>query len=442
MSAHYERLANGFKADAVAIEEARVPFTAHAALWIALSLIVCAVVWSVIGTVDRIVIGEGKIANRDAMLVMQPFTTSRVVSIHVKAGDHVTRGQVLARFDPVFAEADVASLRQKVSSLAAMAERLEAQLAGRPFVVGPNADAERLTQAQIYVQEANDYQASLAQRGSRLNQIESELASNQAVIPGLQQQVQVAGQVMGMQERLRREQAAATLDVLRAQSSQIDSSNRLRNTQGEVQRLSGQRAEQVHERQAYLEKWRSDHNQQLVQARQQLAEASETLNKAQRMREFTEMRAQVDGTVLEVADRSIGSVLREAETLMTLVPDGADMYVESMVASRDVSYLKLGDTVRVKLEGYPFQRFGTVSGVLTEISPDSLSQKQGEDAPTRLMYRVQVRLTTDTADLARRGIHLRPGLVASAEIKTGTRTIASYVLDPVLKITDESLREP
>jgi HlyD family secretion protein len=160
------------------------------------------------------------------------------------------------------------------------------------------------------------------------------------------------------------------------------------------------------------------------------------------MREFTEITAPVNGTVLEVADRSIGSVLREAETLMTLVPDDAALYVEAMVQSRDVSYLKLGDTVRVKLETYPFQRFGTLEGKLSEISPDSISQEQGEKAPARLVYRVQVQLDAKPSDTLTRGIRLKPGLVATAEIKTGDRTIASYVLDPVLKITNESLREP
>jgi len=124
------------------------------------------------------------------------------------------------------------------------------------------------------------------------------------------------------------------------------------------------------------------------------------------------------------------------------VPDKAPLFVEAMVASRDVSYLKLDDPVRVKLESYPFQRFGTVSGVLTEISPDSISQKEGEGDRARLVYRVQVKLTDRPADLVKRGFHLKPGLVASAEIKTGRRTIASYILDPVLKIADESLREP
>ena len=442
MSGKFERLANSFKPDAVGIEESRVPIATHAALYVALALIVIGVIWAFVGRVDRIVIGQGKIATRSAMLVMQPFTTSRIVSIDVQAGDHVTKGQVLARFDPAFAQADVAALQQKVASLAVQAERLEAQLSGRSFTAGPNADPERLAQAQIFAQELGDYQAQLNQRASRLGQIESELRANQAALPSIQQQLGVANQVMSMQQRLQREQAAATLDVLRAQSSQIDSSMRLRNTQGEVQRLTNQRAESQHERQAFLDKWRSDHTQQLVDTRRELAEASETLNKASRMREFTEITAPVDGTVLEVADRSIGSVLREAETLMTLVPDNADLYVEAMVPSRDVSYLKLGDTVRVKLESYPFQRFGTLDGTLSEISPDSISQQEGENGPTRLVYRVQVQLAAKPAETAARGIRLKPGLVATAEIKTGDRTIASYVLDPVLKITDESLREP
>jgi HlyD family secretion protein len=442
MSASFDKLANGFKSDAAAIEEAPVPVSAHAALYVFLTLLVLAVLWSVIGQVDRIVVAQGKIATRDPMLVMQPFTTSRIVSISVQAGDHVTKGQVLARFDPVFAQSDVATLQQKVASLTAEVDRIEAQLTGRVFTLHPGDSAERATQAQIYAQEMSNYASETGQRQSQIGQIDSQIRANRDVLPGIQTQVGVAGQVMAMQDRLRRQQAAATLDVLRAQSSLIDSSNRLRNTQGEIQRLSSQRGEVEHERAAFVDKWRADHTQKLVEDRRQLAEATETLNKAQRMREFTEITAPVDATVQDVADRSIGSVLKEAETLMTLVPDNAALYVEAMVASRDVSYLKLGDTVRVKLESYPFQRFGTANGVLTEISPDSIAQKDGEGERTHMVYRAQVRLTDPPGELAARGIRLKPGLVASAEIKTGRRTVASYILDPVLRIADESLREP
>jgi len=442
MSSDFDKVANDFKPDATAIEEAGVPVSAHAALYTFLALLVVAVIWSIVGQVDRIVVAQGKIATRDPMLVMQPFTTSRIVAINVQAGDHVVKGQVLARFDPVFAEADASALEQKVASLSVQVERLEAQLTGKPFALHEGDSIERATQAQIYAQEMSNYTSQAGQRTSQLGQIEAQIRANRDVLPGIQTQVGVANQVMAMQDRLRQQQAAATLDVLRAQSSLIDSTNRARNIQGDIQRLSSQRGEIEHERAAFVDKWRADHTQELVDARRQLAEASETLNKARRMREFTEFKAPADGTIQEVADRSIGSVLKEAETLMTMVPDKADLYVEAMVPSRDISYLNVGDTVRVKLETYPFQRYGTATGILTEISPDSIARKEGEREATSLVYRVQVKLTDPKGELVARGIRLKPGLVASAEIKTGRRTIARYVLDPVLKIADESLREP
>ena len=109
--------------------------------------------------------------------------------------------------------------------------------------------------------------------------------------------------------------------------------------------------------------------------------------------------------------------------------------------SRDVSYVKVGNSVRVKLETYPFQKYGTLSGRLDVISPDSIPLKADNDK-SELVYRAQVRLTESVRDLTKRGIHLRPGLVATAEIKTGSRSIASYVLNPILRTADEGLREP
>ncbi|MBA2589717.1 MAG: HlyD family type I secretion periplasmic adaptor subunit [Alphaproteobacteria bacterium] len=441
-TARLDRTTNDFQSDAAAIEEAPVPLSAHAALWIVLILLTTAVLWSVIGTVDRIVVvAPGKVATRTPMLVMQPFSTSRIIEVAVKTGDHVVKGQVLVRFDPAFANADVSSLQQKIASLTAQTQRLEAQLSGAPFSAGPEDGPERNTQGQIYQQEMNDFRAEVSQRDSRLAQVQSQISTDESALPGIQQQLNMAQRVVEMQERLRQQKAAATLDVMRAQSALIDSQLKLRNTSGERDKLVQQRGETEHERQAYLQKWRSDHNQELVKARQELSEATENMKKASRMHELTELVAPVSGVVQQVADRSVGSVLREAETLVTIVPDGADLYIEANVPSRDVSYLKLGDTVRVKLEAYPFQRFGTVSGVLTVLSPDSQPIKEGDDG-SRLVYRAQVKLNDNASKLAARKIYLKPGLVASAEIKTGTRSIASYMLDPVLRISDESLREP
>jgi len=437
-----DALAQRFRPDAEAIEEAPVPISAHAALYVVLTLLVIAILWAVFGSLDRIVVAQGKIATRTPVIVLQPFSTSKIMQLNVKAGDHVRRGQVMVLFDPAFAQADEVSLEQKVRALTAQIDRIEAELSGAPtLAAGPADGPERQVQAQIFDQEMSEYSAEMTVRDSRVGAIDSQFRADNASIAGLKQQLEMAQKVVEIRKYLLSQKAGAPLDVMNAESGAIDVELRLKNTMGDAKKLSEQRAEVQAERQTFLDKWRSDHNQQLVQARQDLAEAAETLNKAHRMKDFTQMNAPVDGVVLEIADRSVGSVLREGETLVTLVPDAADLYVEANVPSRDVSYIRVGNSVRVKLEAYPFQKNGTLTGHLDAISPDSIPLKQDNDR-SELVYRVQVRLTETPRELAARGIRLRPGLVATAEIKTGKRSIASYVLNPILRTADEGLREP
>jgi len=437
-----DTLAQKFKPDATAIEEAPVPITAHAALYVVLTLLVIAILWAVFGTLDRIVVAQGKVATRTPMIVLQTFSTSRIMQLDVKPGDHVRKGQVLVSFDPAFAQADEVSLGQKVRALTAEVDRIEAEQSGATaFAASPTDGPERQTQAQIFAQEMAEYSAEMSVRDSRVGAIDSQIDADNTSIAGLKKQLEMAQKVVDIRNYLLSQKAGAPLDVMTAESNKIDFELRLKNTMGDAKKLSEQRAEVQAERQTFLDKWRSDHDQQLVQARQNLAEANETLNKAHRMKDFTQMTAPVEGVVLEMADRSVGSVLREGETLVTLVPDAADLYVEANVPSRDVSYIRVGDSVRVKLETYPFQKNGTLTGYLDAISPDSIPLKQDNDR-SELVYRVQVRLTETPRILAARGIHLRPGLVATAEIKTGKRSIASYILNPILRTADESLREP
>ena len=269
-----DAVAQKFKPDATAIEEAPVPISANAALYTVLALLVIGVIWSIVGTLDRIVVAPGKIASRTPVIVMQPFTTSRILDIKVRPGDHVRKGQVLVAFDPAFAQADVTSLGHKVRTLTAQAERLEAQLSGGSFVALPTDDAERQTQAQIFNQEMASYSAEMTVRDSRVGAIDSQLKADNSAIAGLKQQLEMSNKVVAIYERLVEQKAGAPLDVMKAQSSAVDTNMRLMNTIGDARKLGQQRAEVQAERQSFLDKWRSDHNQQLVQSRQDLAEAS------------------------------------------------------------------------------------------------------------------------------------------------------------------------
>lgn len=236
-------VAQGFKPDATAIEEAPVPVSANATLYTVLTLLVIAILWSIFGSLDRIVVAQGKIATRTPLIVMQPFTTSRIMAIDVQPGDHVRKGQVLVSFDPAFAEADVISLQHKVRTLTAETERIEAELGGTSFATSPSDSSERQTQVQIYTQEMAAYSAEMAQRDSRVSQVDSQIKAGNSAIAGLRQQLDMAQKVVEIYQRLLDQKAGAPLDVMKAQSNSVEVNMKLLNAIGDTKKLAQQRIE-------------------------------------------------------------------------------------------------------------------------------------------------------------------------------------------------------
>jgi HlyD family secretion protein len=434
----HDAMASHFQADARLLEERPVPLPAYSALYVILALIAVALGWAIFGTVDRIVVAEGRIATSAPVIVMQPFTTSRILKLHVKPGDRVQKGQLLITFDPAFAQADESSLVQKSAALNAEVARMEAELSGAKHFDAGN-DPERRVQAQLFAQRSAQFAAEMQVRDSRLGEVSAQLDASRRAIAGLQRELAMAHNVVGIRRNLEAQQAGAPLETMQAEKDEIDVDLKLKSANADIARLEQQYAEIAAERRSWLDQWRAELNQKLVASRQDLVAAQESLNKADKMKDLTELRAPVDGVVLELAERSEGSVMREAETLLTLVPANAELTLEANIPSRDIGYVKVGEAVRVKLEAYPFQRFGTLDGAVEIVSPDSVSLKEGD---SNVYFHTRVRLNDKASTLVAKGIRLRPGLVATAEIKSGRRTIISYLSDPILKTGDESLREP
>jgi HlyD family secretion protein len=154
----------------------------------------------------------------------------------------------------------------------------------------------------------------------------------------------------------------------------------------------------------------------------------------------------MDAVVLEVAPRSVGSVMREAETLMTLVPVDVPMEIEAQIAARDIGQVAAGDEVTVKLEAFPYQQYGTLPGKVSVISRDSFVATKGDGAQTagdaKPYYKVRVALDDTHLRNAPPDFHLTPGMTATAEIKVGSRRLITYLLYPFLRGLNQSFREP
>jgi len=173
----------------------------------------------------------------------------------------------------------------------------------------------------------------------------------------------------------------------------------------------------------------------------------DALVKATRLHGLVVVTAPEDGVVLELATRSVGSVLREAESFITWLPLNAPLIAEVMVDSHDVGYVRAGDAVVIEVDAFPYQRHGLLRGTLRSISQASVSgeRQAGQDLATASsgrFHRMQVVLTETGLGNLPDGARLIPGMTMTAEVKVDVRSIISYFLYPITRGFDESIREP
>ena len=163
---------------------------------------------------------------------------------------------------------------------------------------------------------------------------------------------------------------------------------------------------------------------------------SEELKKAQEKSALTVLSAPVDGVVQQLAVHTLGAVVKPADTLLVVVPRDAELVAEASVLNRDAGFVHPGQPVQIKLEAYPFTRYGVVPAVLESISQDAVEDKQ-----KGLIYIARARLLQNYITVDGRKSWLAPGLSTTAEIKTGDRKVIDYLLSPLARRLDEAGRE-
>jgi len=179
--------------------------------------------------------------------------------------------------------------------------------------------------------------------------------------------------------------------------------------------------------------------------RSQRDTAGEELKKMELRRNMVVLTAPADAVVLDLAQRSVGSVVKEAEPIVTLVPLNVPLEAEVSVNSRDIGRIETDTKARIKFDAYPFQKYGTASGTVRTISRDTFTPTQQDAAATQSnqpFFKARVLLADKSLGTDKDPVRLLPGMAVSAEIMVGQRTVISYFLYPLLKGLDTAIREP
>lgn len=434
-----------FQPNAVEVEERAPPHLAHLTLYGSMVLLAAGLVWASLSSIDEVVVAPGKLVTVRPTIVVQPMETAIIRTLEVGVGDVVRKGQTLATLDATIAQADIGQLRLKIDALTSQTLRLEAELSGSTYKAGSDARPDEILQARLFDQRAAYVAAQLRNYAVQVARAESSIAAHAIEDKLLLDRLQASQEIEAMRAILLDRQAGSRLNLLLSQDARIQ-------IEMALAQLAAARIENTHaadkaraESRSFIEEFRRTATEHLVEARDQRDAASEELKKAVLRRTMVSLTVPEDAIVLEIAQRSIGSIARQAETLFTLIPLDAPIEAEVAVDVKDIGRIGTGQAVRVKFDALPFQRHGTASGTIRTLSEDAFARDRQADrasATPAAYYRARVAITDTHLRATPATFRMLPGLSVSAEIKIGQRTVISYLLYPILRGLDESFREP
>jgi HlyD family secretion protein len=242
------------------------------------------------------------------------------------------------------------------------------------------------------------------------------------------------------------------LQFLDAQATRIRLEREYQDVDSRRANLQHQLEEKRSERQSFIDEWRRQITETVASIRTDARKLDESMTKATRLNDLVVIQSPEDGVVLEVAKRSVGSVVRGAEPLVTIIPENARLVADIVVASREVGYVRPGQDVVVKVDAFPYQRNGLLEGKLMWIAEDSsasITQAGMEGATPSIVaneggafHRGRVNLTMTKLINVPPGAHLIPGMTLTAEVKIDRRSVLGFFLTPITRGFTESIREP
>ncbi|MEX2944075.1 HlyD family type I secretion periplasmic adaptor subunit [Serratia fonticola] len=380
----------------------KTPFSMIMLYIIGLVLIV-ALVWAHFARVEEITRGDGKIIPASREQVIQSLEGGILEELNVREGDVVEKGQVLLRMDPTRADSSYGESLSKVLGLKASIARLRAQSYGTPLTFPEDVHEE----PGIIADETQAYNAQLR----TLNES----------VDALKQSLSLAEDEVRLSAPLAKKGLVSDVEILR------------------LRRQANEFRLQIAER---TNRFRSDANSELNKLESELAQAEEILRGRQDIMTRTTILAPVRGTVNNIRTTTRGGVIQQGAEIMSIIPLEDNLLVEAKIKPSDVAFIHPGLPATVKITAYDYSIYGGLHGVVEHLSSDTLidEEKARSGRGDSTYYRVYIRTNQAALHVKDKTFPIIPGMVANVEIRTGEKTILSYLLKPILKAR-EAFRE-
>jgi len=454
-----------------------------------------ALTWSFVGELDVHAVAQGKIERAGRAKVIEPLDPGKIAQIHIAPGDHVKSGEVLLELDPAEAEADAAAQDDALDSAVAEVARRRAEIKiaqsiQHRFAVGLGAAGEasvRLSVDEIAAdpsahiewdpstppavrsRQSTVMTADLYQLADELDDLDKQMAQKEATRRRLQMSIDFQESlIQTLTDRVHTRQEAIQLAVgtkinlFDAKESLQKSQAALASDQGQLIETDAALRELATQKIKTVSQFIADNENKLVDAARKADESREALAKANARLARTKLVAPIDGVVQQISVTTIGQVVTTGQELAVITPTDGALQVEALVANLDIGFVKLGQEAAIKVDAFPFTRFGVLHGKVARIAAEAIDEQAAKrslaDAtaasspmmstsggapgqPSVFVFPVTLALDSESMKIDGATAPLTPGMTVTAEIKTDSRRVIDYLLSPLAKVRSEALSE-
>ncbi|MFN8549570.1 MAG: HlyD family type I secretion periplasmic adaptor subunit [Candidatus Eisenbacteria bacterium] len=441
---HRLALERQFLPAALELMETPPPALPRAVLWTLITAFLVALVWSIVGRVETVAVAHGRIIPSDRAKVIQPAETAVVKRILVSDGQSVRAGDILIELDATVSAAE--AQRSKEEWVAARLEAARAKgllgaieqrtVSPRIEPIAEASPGMLAAESRLLASQVQEFRSRMGAFDAEIAKREAELQSTKELVAKLEQTAPIAKRRAEDFKNLVQQNFVSQHGYLDREQARIEQERDLAHLQSRERELRLAVDEARQRKSAFAAEAHRTASDALSAAEKRLAVFGQDVIKTRQREKLMQLAAPVSGTVQQLAVHTVGGVVTPAQPLMVIAPRDYSAEVEAVLENKDIGFVKADQRAEVKVETFPFTRYGTVPAQVIFVSQDAV-----QDEKRGLTFQARLLLERASLQVDEKLVTLAPGMAITAEIKTGERRVIEFLIEPFLRTTNESFRE-
>lgn len=417
------------------------PRVVRITLWAILGFFIVMIAWASLAEIDEVTRGDGKAIPSSRLQKVQNLEGGIVAEVFVHEGEVVKAGAPLLRLDDTRFRSNAGESEADRLELKARVERLTAQLADKDTLelsadIMEKAPDIAHGEMELFTSINKRIQSELSGLSEQLVQKKQDLLDFQAKAEQYRRSLGLLQQEIGMSEPLVAKGAISRVEVLRLRRSEVETRGQLESVTLAVPRAQAAIKEIESKVAETRGRYRSEALTQLNEARTDLSKIEASGKAIDDRVNRTLVTSPVRGVVQQMMVNTIGGVIQPGSDLVEIVPLDDTLLIEAKIRPQDIAFLRPGLEAMVKFTAYDYTIYGGLKAKLVQISPDTVTDKEGKS-----FYIIRLRTDKNHLGSDEKPLIIIPGMVASVDIITGKKTILAYLLKPILRAKAEAFRE-